>query len=205
MILLNGPKTVMELQQELDVNGNVLLSELKSMIKTKTIDKFGHPTKYRLKESIKKAVVGDESGPGPVHEFEVEGIKINFIIEGQSTSEALIVEKLKGIEKRMHDDREIVVEKCEIADVEEVDGVYNAYMDVVFVAVSMRKVLALLFATGPSVVEVLHPQQINLNMGEAQDILMDVSEMVHSYTSYILKMKNQKEIDEFNKKLFKVD
>ncbi|MCK4884251.1 MAG: hypothetical protein KAS30_05240, partial [Candidatus Diapherotrites archaeon] len=177
-------------------------------IKTKTIDKFGHPTKYRLKEYIKKAVDGEsvtDSSPEPVHEFEVEGIRANFIIEGQSTSEALLIEKLEGLEKKINSDLEIVIEKCEIADVEETDGVYNAYMDIVFVAVSMRKVLTLLFATGPSVVEILHPQQINLNMGEAQDILMDVSEMVHSYTSYILKMKNQKEIDEFNKKLFKVD
>ncbi len=60
-----------------------------------------------------------------------------------------------------------------------------------------------LFFYGPSVVEVLGPEKVVIDMGDLQRGLLEAATMINGYVHYITRMMTKKEIQEFNKNLVK--
>ena len=60
-----------------------------------------------------------------------------------------------------------------------------------------------LFNYGPSVIEVLGPEKIMIDAADLQRGLLDAAGMIQGYVDYISQLMTKKELEEFNKTLWK--
>lgn len=117
-------------------------------------------------------------------------IKARAFIEVMAVDEDTTTSALsKHLEKIKSQDRIKIYEE-ELEDVEEVEEppqqvsqAYTQIAEIEFVVSSVKNLISFTFLYGPSSVEVLEPEEVELKMGELQDLANTTAALVHQYAS----------------------
>ncbi len=196
LLLYQRPRTAEEIAKELGVNLKDVMEALKHMIKLKLVKKEGYPPVYDLYPSIREAV-GRKMEP-------VEGIRVHAIVEVQAIEEELAKKALKQIRERLQKEKGIKVISAEISSIEQTDvGNYSGFIDLELSFEGIAPLIHFIFFYGPSVVDVLGPEKITVDISDLQAGIIEAARMVQGYVTYLTKLMTRKELQEFNKKLFK--
>jgi len=200
LLLLHKPKTIEELNKQLNIPHSQLNNELKEMLKVGVLEKEGgFPTKYKLKSSITEAVLkrkeieaGDEN----------RLLRLRAIIEASAIEQELLEKSLKKIEAALKKEENFTVYDCILQKTIKEGEHFHSYLEVNLSVKNFQALMRLMLFFGPTSVEIIKPEKYELSIQEMQDGLMDLAEMVHAYNDYLLKQMNKRDLEEFHNKLF---
>ncbi len=195
-MLYKKPMTAEELAKELGVGIKETMEALKHLIKLRLVRKSGYPPVYDLYPSIREAI-------GRKTE-EVEGIRARAIIEVQAIEEALAKKAMEKIKEQLKKERGINVVTAEIAEVQaNDDGSYSGFLDLELSFEGIAPLIHFLFFYGPSVIEILGPEKIQVDISDLQSGVIEAARMIQGYVSYLTRLMTRKELEEFNKRIMK--
>jgi len=198
LALYEGEKTPEELAEELKEDIRDVLDALKKLIKLRIVVKEGYPPKYRLADNIREAIKPEDFEP-------VEGIRIYAVIEAQAVDEALVKKALEKIIRQLKKEPGVHVVSAEISKIEQdrESGMYSGYVEVKLSFEAFEPLMHFMFHYGPSVVEVLGPEKIVIDVADLHRALLEAATMINGYVHYITRLMTRKELEEFNRKLVK--
>jgi len=198
-MLSNGPKTAEELNEKLKIPLNEVSQELKEMMKLKLIRQDGYPLKYSLSPEIdsklkeRKAIAMEDHYK----------LRLKIITDVQAIDESLAMKSLDEVEKALRNEKDFTVYDLYKAPPTKEGEHYTSYLEGELSVKDFPSLVRLVYFFGPTSIEVLKPEKLEIPVDELQDGLMDMVEMVQSYNYHILKMMNRKELESFQRKLIK--
>jgi len=117
-------------------------------------------------------------------------IKSTMIIEVLAINEEAARTALeKHVEKMEKEDNTMILDKRfhEIQEVENptprIEKAYSHIVDVDVLTLNFDQLVRVVVSYAPSSIEILEPEHIKLDMGEAQGILNSVSEIIHKFAA----------------------
>ncbi|MCX8197874.1 MAG: hypothetical protein N3F07_01625 [Candidatus Micrarchaeota archaeon] len=114
---------------------------------------------------------------------EVKNLMVGFI--GKLTKEKGVVYAVGEIDKPM-----------------EKDGVFSTWAEVKLLAEDFATLARISAQYSPIGVEILRPEKVSLTLGEAQGILLDISQTSQSFTRMIMeRVLSKQEAEEYQKKM----
>ncbi len=195
--LYRGAKTPEEIADDIGEDVRDVMESLKKLIKLKIVVKEGYPPRYRLADNIQEALK-------PTDWESVEGIKIHAIVEAQSVDENLLKKALENILKKIKKEPGMHIIKQNVSEITSTDvGSYTGYVELDMAFEGFEPLMRFLFHYGPSVIEVVGPEKIIIDSSDLQRGLLDAAGMIQGYVEYISQLMTKKELEEFNKNLWK--
>ncbi|MFH1696690.1 MAG: hypothetical protein ABH854_02160 [Candidatus Diapherotrites archaeon] len=199
VLLMHGPKSIEELQKQLNMPQEGVMNDLKGMLKLKVVEKHeGFPVKYKLIDNISSTVHKRKE----IEETDPNRLRIRAIIEAQAVEENLLMKALSDIEAGLKKEKEFTIYDSKKADVVQDGEQYSSYIDLNLSVRNFRALVRFMYFYGPSSVEVLKPAKFDIPADDLQDGLMDMAEMIQAYNSHVLNLMGRKELAEFNNKLY---
>jgi len=199
LLLLHEPKTAEELNSQLNIPYDRLMDELRGMLKLKVVEKQGFPTKYKLKKNIAEEVKRRQQ----LGEDDSNLVRIRAFIEIQAVEETLLKKQLDKLSSEMKKDKSFQIYNIEKAKIEEVDGQYSSFIEANFSVKDFASLVRFMIFYGPTAVEVIKPDKIEIGAQDLQEGLVDIADMVNKYAVFIASKMNKDELDEFYNRLFK--
>ena len=115
-------------------------------------------------------------------------IKSTMIIEVLAINKEAAKSALeKHVDKMGNEEHSMIIEKkfSEATEVENptprIEKAYSVIVDVDVISRDFDNLVRLVVAYAPSSIEILEPEDIKMDMGEAQGILNSVSELIHRF------------------------
>ena len=198
LLLLHEPKTAEELNKQLSIPYNKLMAELKAMLKLDVIQREGYPTKYRLKANIAKEVQRRKK----IAEDDMNKLRLQAFIEMQAIEEDLLKKQLGKVKEALQKEKAFTVYSLEQAEPVKEGEHFSSYLSVNFSVKDFPALVKFMFFYGPSSIEVLKPDRIELSAQDLQEGLIDMAEMVQKYSQYISRMMNKEELEKFHTQLY---
>ena len=121
--------------------------------------------------------------------IEKGGIRARLYLEAQGKSPELIEKAKENLIKDLK-------KKCYVVKVSSEEPIFEANMfstiaEVEIIAYSLRNLFDIVMSFGPSAVEILEPDEIIMNIGDLQAILVDISQLIYSLTHQLLAVKKR--------------
>ncbi|MFH1587317.1 MAG: hypothetical protein ABID38_05650 [Candidatus Diapherotrites archaeon] len=198
LVLLHEPKTIEELNKQLNIPYDKIQKEIKDMLKLKVITQGGYPSKYALKEEIATAVRMRKENASE-DKFK---LRLKIIIEAQAIEDTLLKKKMGEIKGMIEKEKDFRLYDIYFAPLIKQDENYATYLEINLSVKDFRALARLLFFYGPSTIEIISPEKLELTADELQDGLVDMADMIHNYNNYIASKMNLEELENFNKSLF---
>jgi len=126
-----------------------------------------------------------------IKQKEKEGwIKVQFMIEAMAINKEAVSSALEKHVDKMKHEKECLIYKVEDGEIREVNKPtpniekgYSKIIEVELLAQSFEKLIMLVVTYGPSAMEIIEPERYDLKMGEMQDILATIAQIIHRYAA----------------------
>jgi hypothetical protein len=199
MVLMHGPRTVEELNKQLNIPFNKMMDEIRGMLQAGVLEKDGYPTKYKLKKKIYEEIVKRKQ----IAETDSNKLRIRAFIEMQAIEQELLEKQAKKLEEVLQKDKNFTVYSLEKAPIEKTGEYYSTYFELNFSVKDFASLVRFMFFFGPSSVEVVKPPKIEFTARDLQDGLIEIAEMAQKYSNYIQRLLNKQELEKFYQDLYK--
>ncbi len=199
LLLLHEPKTVEELNAQLNIPYDKLMNELRGMLKLKVVEKKGFPTKYALKDNIAEEVRRRQQ----LGDNDFNSVRIKAFVEIQAVEESLLKKQLDKLSKEIKKDKAFIVYDLNKAKIEENEGQFTSFLEVNMSVKNFSALVRFMIFYGPTAVEVLKPETIEFSAQDLQEGLVDIADMVNKYAAFIASKMNKDELEAFYDRLFK--
>ena len=198
LLLLSEPKTEEELHKQLNLPYDKLSIELKQMLKLGLVLKEGYPTRYRLRQDIidelqKRKKISDQDS------FK---IKVSAIIELKAIQKNLLEKHLQKIIDAIKSEKNFTIYNIAPAEVVEEGEMYSSFIEVTLTVKDFSTLMLFLFYYGPTSIEVIKPDKLEITQAEFQDGLVQLSGIFQKYADFMLKHLNKEELNKFHKDLY---
>jgi hypothetical protein len=117
-------------------------------------------------------------------------IRVGMVIEALAVSRETAGSALRKHMEKMEKEKGIIVYKKDERGIEEVANPtpnipkgYSQVIDVELVAESFDRLVYIVMNYGPSSIEILEPNKISMNFGEAQGVLNSLAAMIHTFAA----------------------
>ena len=119
------------------------------------------------------------------------GVQARLFIEAQGKDAELVKNSLQQLIEQLKKEPDLLVYKAETDEViqDRQTKNFTSLIEAELVAKDLRRLTQIVMRYGPSAVEILAPESIKISMGEAQDLLMDTSEVVSTLTHEIYRLR----------------
>ncbi len=193
--LVKGPKTAEEIAEELDVDIQDVLEALKGLILLRLVKKEGNPPVYSLADHVKEALRVEEGA----------GILVHAVLEVQGVSEEIVRNALEKIREKLEGEEGFITRNVAVSDIEKDEelSTYYGHIDATLLFPALEPLVYFLFFYGPTVIEVLTTEKIQVDPGDLQRAVLLAASMIHGYVDYISRKMTREEIEEFNKRLYR--
>ena len=117
-------------------------------------------------------------------------LKVSLMVEAMAVSEETVESALKKHLERMEREKNMLIYKKDFKAIEEVKKPlpnipkgFSQVVDVELVAENFDKLVYIVMNYGPSAIEILEPDNIRIDIGEAQGILNTLAALVHRFAA----------------------
>ncbi|HLC37013.1 MAG TPA: hypothetical protein VJK05_05410 [archaeon] len=197
LLLLHEAKTAPELNKQLNIPYSQLMDELKGMLKLQVVSKEGFPTYFKLNKDITEKVIERRK----IASDDSNKLRLNVIIEAKSIDKDLLQKQLERIIKALEEDKDFKVYDISQAEPAKDGDKYSGYIEANLSLKDFRSVTKLIFYYGPTSLEIIKPEKLEIKADDLQDSLIDMIDIMHGYSDFIGKAMNAQELDEFRKKI----
>lgn len=192
VLLLVEPKTVEEINKQLDLGFDAITKELNKMIKLGLVNKTNEfPTKYVLDDYI----IAELKKRKEIAEKDSYKIKIQMIMDVDGVVKEVVDKHLDNIKGMIEKEKDITIYNIKKSDLLEQDNSYFGYIDVTYTVRDFATLVRILMFYVPSSIEVLAPSKYNMSVYELQDGLIELSQRTQTYLKELQKRLTKEEID----------
>jgi len=198
LLLLSESKTEEELHKQLNLPYDKLSIELKQMLKLGLVLKEGYPTKYRLRQDI----IDELQKRKKISDSDAFKIKVSAIIELKAIEKNLLEKHIQKIIDAIKSEKNFTIYNMAPAEVVEEDEMYSSFIEVTLTVKDFSTLMLFLFYYGPTSIEIIKPDKIEITQQEFQDGLVQLSGIFQKYADFMLKHLNKEELNKFHKDLY---
>ena len=112
-------------------------------------------------------------------------IKVLSIIEIAGFPEKHVAKTMKGVMKKLEENKEIKIIKKKIAKVKKVKELWSTFAELELDFKNFQDLTSFCFDYMPSSVEIVEPQDLNIKQVELSSMLNDVLAKLHQYQMFI--------------------
>lgn len=128
------------------------------------------------------------------------GVLAHFYFDAHGKDPEEVKAKMVNFIERMTEDPNAVYAVGEIQPPVENEGLFSTHAEVKILTKNYQNLLALAIHYGPLSVEIIKPNEIRLNLEDAQNIAVDIAVASYQFSSFILnKTMTEQERKEFEK------
>lgn len=168
------------------------------MLKLGLVLKEGYPTKYRLRQDI----IDELKKRKKISEEDSFKIKIRAIIELKAIEQTLLEKHVKKIIEAIKQEINFTIYSIESAEIVEEEEMYSTFIEVTLTVKDYSTLILFLFYYGPTSIEVIKPNKLELSQAEFQDGLVQLSGIFQKYADFMLKHLNKEELNKFYKNIY---
>lgn len=119
------------------------------------------------------------------------GVQARLFIEAQGIDAEIVKKALQQLVDQLKKEPELFVYKADVDEViqDRQTKKFTSLIEAELMAKNLRRLSQIVTRYGPSAVEVLAPESIKLSMSDAQDLLMDTSEVVSTLAHEVHKLR----------------
>lgn len=198
--LLQKPTTAEALAPQLSLSYGQVMEELKALMGQKVIEKGdGFPTTYRLAGEVASKVnlYQEAKAKDPFD------LRLRCLIEAEGIEETLVDKALDELTASLKDQpTHFIIYRCDKAPAMANGERFHGFLDVELSIKDFKSIVFLMFNYGPISVEVIRPQKVTLDAADLQEALVDLSEWISRYTTFIAEKLKREEIDKFNRQSY---
>jgi len=117
-------------------------------------------------------------------------LDVSMTFEVLAVSEDVVKESLKKHIEKFSSDERAKVYKKDIAEIQEVENPmknvekgFSQFCEINMIVKNMDNIIQLVIEYGPSSIEILRPNKLEIDIGEAQNILNTVANMMHTFAA----------------------
>lgn len=140
---------------------------------------------------VEKINEGDKMNEDEIRDKVSDGwINARAFIEVMAVNKETVKSAIENHLEKIKSQDGIEVYKEDLDEIEEVEDppkkvkrAFSQIAEIEFVISSVKNLITFTFLYGPSSVEVLKPDEVNLKLGELQDISNTIAALVHQYAS----------------------
>lgn len=117
-------------------------------------------------------------------------IKVAMMVEAMAISKDAVESALKKHLDKMGKEKDVILYHSEFKSTEEVEKPlpnvpkgFSQVVDVELAVENFEKLVYMVYTYGPSSTEILQPEKLRMDMGEAQNILNTIATMVHRFAA----------------------
>jgi len=126
--------------------------------------------------------------------------KIYFDLHSKSEDEAKNL--MVGFISKLTKEHGVIYALGEIDKPLEKDGIFSTWAEVKLLASDFATLVKIASQYSPIGVEIVRPDRVNLNLGTAQGVLLDISQMSQNFTRMIMeRVLSKEEAEEYKKKM----
>ena len=129
-------------------------------------------------------------------------LKIRAIIELQSIEESLLERQANELKKAIEKEKNLTIYEIVIEKPEKIDEYYSTYIEATLSIRNFQTLINFMFFYGPSAVEVIKPEKLEINAFDLSEGLIDMADMIHKYTEYITRIMSKKDLEKFTKAIY---
>jgi len=196
--LTQSPKSVEDLNKLLGMPIGELNESLRQMVKLGLVKVDGYPPKYKLADAVIEGVIKRKE----IAENDPFELRLKAVIEIKAVEEKFLKKHMDEIEGKLKKQKVLTIYDIYRAPAEQQGDHYSAYLEVNLSAKDFMATVQFMYFFGPTSIEVIKPQKITLAMGDLQDALMEMAQMIQSYNQAMLKSMTKDELSEFAKNLY---
>lgn len=196
--LLSGPKSLELLSEQVGMKHDAAQSELKHLMQLKLVSLQGTPPVYALKEEV----VTELKRRKNIESEDDNKFRVRILIEVQGLEENLVQKQVEKIVENLKGEPFFKIYATKVEPVVKVEEKYSTFAEINLSVRDFRSMVRLAFFYGPASIEVVKPAKIDFTLNDFQDGLVDMTEMVHAYSDYIMGLMSRKKVEEFNSKFF---
>jgi hypothetical protein len=188
--LLDGPKTVSELAEILSEKPEQIELAVQQLITMGIVERTAEGKKLRLKESVRSAVMKRRA----IAEEDKHPIRIRAFIEMQAPSVQELNKLMDTLCEAIKKTEVYTVYHMEKAEPAKQGEYYTSYCEVELSVKNLTELMRFALYYGPSVIEVLKPEKVEVHMADLQDALMEAVELNQKYTRYIEMLATKRDL-----------
>ncbi len=117
-------------------------------------------------------------------------IKASMIIEALGVTKEAVKSALEMHMKKLKSEEKTVISSTKFHDTKKVENpfpnvpkAYSMIVDIELIAETYDQLVYIAMNYGPTSIEILEPEKIKMDMGEAQGILNSISDLVHRFAA----------------------
>jgi len=118
------------------------------------------------------------------------GLKVWVAIEALAVKKEVVEEALKNHITRIKNERHIKITKEDFKEalevekpIKKIEKAFSQVVEMEFEIDSFRNLVNFIIIYGPSALEIIEPDHLKIEIGEAQDILNSIASIMHQYAS----------------------
>lgn len=190
VLLLVEPKTIEEINKQLDLGFDVLTQEVNTMLKMGLVNKTKeYPTRYVLDDYI----ISELKKRKEIAEKDSYKIKVQMILDVEGVVKEIVDKHLDNIKIMLEKEKDITIYDIKKSDLLEQDNSYFGYIDITCTVKDFATLVRVIMYYCPSSIEVLSPTKYDISMYELQDGLIELSHRTQNYIKELQKRLSREE------------
>ncbi len=195
-LLLKKPQSAPETAKALEVTEEEAKKALEALLKVGVAEVSG--SQYALKAHI----IEEMRRRQELKEKDKFKIRVRAVIEVQSVSEQLLKKAMEDLAKGLRQSPVFTIYRLETGQPQEQDDLWSSYLDAEFSVQDFASLVKFIFLYGPSSLEVLKPEKIELGNYDFEDGLLEMIDISSKYAGFVAERLKKEELEQFNRKLF---
>ncbi len=200
VLLLVEPKTIEEINKQLDLGFEAITGEVNNMLKMGLAKKTNeYPTRYVLDDYI----ISELKKRKDISEKDSYKIKVQMIMDVEGIVKEVVDKHLDNIKILLDKEKDITIYDIKKSDLLDQDNSYFGYIDVTCTVKDFAALIRLVMYYSPSSIEVLAPTKYDVSMYELQDGLIELSQRTQTYIKELQKRLTKEEAQLAMQKFYK--
>ncbi|MBL7055837.1 hypothetical protein ISS07_02910 [Candidatus Woesearchaeota archaeon] len=118
-------------------------------------------------------------------------LRCKIIIEVLGKPKEHVEKALAQYVDKIKEDPELIILNADYADVKEVDDLWSTFVEMEMVIKGIKKLIAFCFDYMPSSVQIIKPEQYNLDRSMVENFINDLQGRLHQVDMVVKKQKNE--------------
>lgn len=192
VLLLVEPKTIEDINKQLDLGFEAITSEINNMLKLGLIKKTDDfPTKYVLDDHI----IAELKKRKEIAEKDSYKIKVQMIIDVEGVIKEVVEKHLENIKKILEQEKDITIYDIKTSDLLAQDNSYFGYVNITCTVKDFSTMVRIIMYYAPSSIEILAPNKLDISLYELQDGLIELSQKTQLYVKELQKRLTKEETE----------
>ena len=192
------PATLEQLAELHQMPAELVQKELDRLVELQVAEKQGN--QYVLKPNIASEIERKRT----ISVQDPYKLRISAVIEVQAVEETLLKKGLGRLTQRIKDNSSLTIYTLKHAEMKKSgEDNFSSFIEIEFSVKDFESLIKFVYFYGPTVLEVIKPDKVEIEAHDLQDALMFMADLNYRYAELVSQSMSKKQIEEFYNSIYK--